>query len=523
MEHDEFKYWQSITNESVYRWIEDSITRMNGNGNLFYTGGEDGKFIRLSPEGKLTVGTYEGAFPHIGEAVFKITAEHQYSDNSEAFRAMCELGGEKFMEDLFSGSSFDNTSEQAPVTTNESGGDKMQYQMTLSNHQHPEYGVLTVPFPIPDEQYDEIIEMLASIEMGDPLKRDCYVDEISDDWPILKRLEKGAINIDEADYLAKRLDSFSDGETAQFQGMAAKAGISDMTDFINLTFCCQQATVITDFSDLNAVGRNHVMTLNGGTMPTEEFKSIDGRTEALKLILNENGSITPYGVVYDNGMKLEPLYDGLHFPTYLYKPSIMEVSVLPCDDPNDVRNMTILSLPLSQTQINRAMLRAGLDSRDDMCLGFESSELPNEVDIVLDFDQENLDDLNQMCQAVAQLNKDDMPKLAAAVTMAKPENSTQVKNLVEQLDLFGFIPGARSAADYGKYMIKESGHFEYDENLAEFYDFERYGQERMDREYGQFNDRGYISYHGTPSLGGLMCGNQNERMDLRRGEMGGVE
>lgn len=110
----------------------------------------------------------------------------------------------------------------------------MQYQALLSNAQHPEYGVLTVPFPIPAEQYDEIIEMLNSLGIGDPLKRDCRVDKISDDWPVLKGLEKDEINIDELDYLAKRLDSFDIGEAAQFQGMAAKMGISDMKDFINL-------------------------------------------------------------------------------------------------------------------------------------------------------------------------------------------------------------------------------------------------------------------------------------------------
>ena len=30
-----------------------------------------------------------------------------------------------------------------------------------------------------------------------------------------------------------------------------------LTDLINLTFCCQQATVITDFSDLEQIGRDH--------------------------------------------------------------------------------------------------------------------------------------------------------------------------------------------------------------------------------------------------------------------------
>jgi hypothetical protein len=99
----------------------------------------------------------------------------------------------------------------------------------------------------------------------------------------------------------------------------------------------------------------------------------------------------------------------------------------------------------------------------------------------------------------------------------------QVQHLAEQLDLFDFAPGAHSAADYGRYMIMESGHFEYDENLAGYYDFAKYGQERMKQEYGEFTDRGYISYHGTLSLDELMFGSQCERMDHIMGGLGGME
>ncbi|MDD3778434.1 MAG: hypothetical protein PHU76_01820 [Synergistaceae bacterium] len=102
MTQNEFDYWQSVMQSSKYRWVEDSITRLNGNGGLYYTGGEDGCYMRLSPDGKLTVGTYEGAFPHIGEALFTRQAEHQYPDFNAAFEAACQLGGKQFLIDLFS-------------------------------------------------------------------------------------------------------------------------------------------------------------------------------------------------------------------------------------------------------------------------------------------------------------------------------------------------------------------------------------------------------------------------------------
>ena len=45
-----------------------------------------------------------------------------------------------------------------------------------------------------------------------------------------------------------------------------------MTDLINLSFCCQQATVITDFSDLEAVGRNHYLNTHGGCAFGQEWE-----------------------------------------------------------------------------------------------------------------------------------------------------------------------------------------------------------------------------------------------------------
>ena len=153
----------------------------------------------------------------------------------------------------------------------------MRMNAVLSNPKHPEYGQYTVPLPIPSDQYDGLIEALNAMGMGDPLARDCQMDEIFGEYPILKRLEGKPVNIDELDYLAKRLDSFCCAlEGAQFQGAAVSYDYSDMADLINLTFSCQQVTVITDFSDLEQVGRDHYMVLNGGCASKEELDNLDG-------------------------------------------------------------------------------------------------------------------------------------------------------------------------------------------------------------------------------------------------------
>ena len=111
----------------------------------------------------------------------------------------------------------------------------------------------------------------------------------------------------------------------------------------------------------------------------------------------------------------------------------------------------------------------------------------------------------------------DMEKLGAAVMLAEPKSAAQIKNLAESLDLFDFAPGAHTPQEYGKYMIQQSGRFEYDENLDAFYDYEKYGTERMNAEDGMFTDRGYIAYKGYISMEEVMNGSQSSRM-----EMGGL-
>ena len=73
----------------------------------------------------------------------------------------------------------------------------MRMNAVLSNPKHPEYGQFTVPLPIPHNQYDGIMEALNAMDMGDPLARDCQMDEILGEYPILKRLEGKPVNIDE--------------------------------------------------------------------------------------------------------------------------------------------------------------------------------------------------------------------------------------------------------------------------------------------------------------------------------------
>ena len=387
----------------------------------------------------------------------------------------------------------------------------------LSNPSHPKYGVATIPFPIPRDQYAHCMELLEVLEIGDAVKADCKVEKIDSFYTVLKRTEMLTVNVEELNYLAKRLDSFDTGEAAQFQAMAHKLELFELKDLINLTFCCQQATVITDFSDLAAIGRDHYMNLHGGSAKTEELDALDGEETARRLIESGGGTITPYGVVYDNGMKLEQVYDGRFFPCYYYEPNAITVAVTSKTEPEDTEHITWLFLPMVQEEIDRALLRGGITDPSEIRLSLEDSWLPHEVLDLLDMDHVAISELNALVQALDVFSDMSIRKYAAAAVMARPHTTEQAKHLAENLDLFDFAPSASTPEEYGKYMIQQSGHFDYDENLDAFYDYEKYGTERMNEEDGMFTDRGYIAYKGYISMEEVMNGSQSSHM-----EMGGL-
>ena len=97
-----------------------------------------------------------------------------------------------------------------------------------------------------------------------------------------------------------------------------------------------------------------------------------------------------------------------------------------------------------------------------------------------------------------------MKKMDAAVQLAKPSSADEVRTIVENLDQFDYIPNVRSPEELGKYMIRESGKYEYDPSLEEFYNYTQYGADRVTEDGGQFAERGYIAYKGEIPLEQLL-------------------
>ena len=92
--------------------------------------------------------------------------------------------------------------------------------------------------------------------------------------------------------------------------------------------------------------------------------------------------------------------------------------------------------------------------------------------------------LNRMCQVLAPLKEADMEKLDAVALMTETSGAEAICRLAENLDQFDFVPNVQTPEEYGRHMFRESGHFDYDENLEGFYDYRRYGEQQVQQEGG---------------------------------------
>lgn len=360
------------------------------------------------------------------------------------------------------------------------------FQAVLCNSDRIVLGIVTIPFPLAQDEYGHSIGLLTEHQMGDAVKQDCYVETIISEWPVLKALEGQYVNVDELDYLAKRLDSFDDYEAEQFQATCSALGYRDIKDLINLTFCCQQVTVISDFSKLEEAGNQHYLTIHGGTVPTSELEAVDGKAVAEALLNSGKGVPTSYGLFFRNDMEMKELYQGIGFPLYLWDERLAEVEI---KQPSGAESYVFL--PTSKLEMERFLQRERIGSLSDCNLKLKPV-FRSTARIELSGDMAELQEWNELFKRLNDLAHPQQQKFFAALEVTGAEELGQMQLLVFALDDFDLTPNIADAESYGKHMIQESGKYDYDESLECYYNYEAFGEFLMEHEAGRFTKQGYL-------------------------------
>ena len=357
----------------------------------------------------------------------------------------------------------------------------------LSNPSIPESGVATIPFPLSSAEYDHSIsEVLEPMGIGSAVAQDCMVDDIDSGYEVLACLKGQAVNADELDYLAKRLDSFDVYEAEQFQAACAVFDLKDIKDFINMTFCCQETTVISDFSKLEEAGKQHYLTIHGGSALAAEVDAVDDKALAQQLIQSGEGKPTPYGLFFRNEMRMKELYQGYGFPPYLWDTAQAEVTLT-----TPSGGTAYVFLPITELALERFQQREHIENLTE-CKHSLRLLKGQSGSFSLERGMAELDEWNELCDTLNVMSEYHQQVFAAALEVIGAEDLAQLQLLASNLADFQFMPCVKDAENYGRYIIQDSCRYRYDPDLECYYNYEALGEFHMTHEAGQITSQGYL-------------------------------
>lgn len=146
---------------------------------------------------------------------------------------------------------------------------------------------IDVRFPISEnELYAKLAEIHAIEEKDAP--QSAFVTEVY--WPEeFSMLKDRFANLDELNYLAKRMESFDYHEYDQFLIGITKLQNPTEKDLINLTFNLDHFTLCKDVSSYGKIGREYVMNTQGAVPANDED---DPKYAAIGKELIDTGNVT---------------------------------------------------------------------------------------------------------------------------------------------------------------------------------------------------------------------------------------
>ena len=356
-----------------------------------------------------------------------------------------------------------------------------------------------IDFPVSDEMLNVILE---NSEMPTDTTLPFLVEDIH--YPIeLSALNARNVNLDELNFLARRLDSFTEEEIEQFFAATEHENAQSLKDMINLTYNLDKFTLIKNVGDMTKVGRDYTLNTEG-CVPADSRYDAKYAEIGRKLLASGRGVFTERGLLFVEDKPIEEVYDGKTFPGFAYQSFIVNVDV------EYKGRYESLFLPESQLAIDKAVRRLGAESIDDCDLSSEYGN-PNFSRFSVRFeeilDNEGIDALNELAY---ELNTYDIDteKLDAAMEMTDVKSSKNIITLINHLDEFEWLNDI-SYGDYegvGRFFVESDYYDEYEisDELCDYFDFAEFGAHMADEKSGQFVNGGFIFCDVEDGLDSIM-------------------
>ena len=184
---------------------------------------------------------------------------------------------------------------------------------------------IDIRFPISESELFAKLGEIHAVEGRDAAQSALVTDVY---WPEeFSMLKDRFANLDELNYLGKRMESFDYHEYDQFLIGITKLENPTEKDLINLTFNLDHFTLCKDVSSYGKIGREYVMNTEGAVPAHDED---DPKYAAIGKDLIDRGlaQITEKGLlIYNPFDELTEVYDGQTFPEYYYENTLASAEV----------------------------------------------------------------------------------------------------------------------------------------------------------------------------------------------------
>ena len=182
----------------------------------------------------------------------------------------------------------------------------------------------------------EIADALIALNRDNDLSKGVFISQMIEPEE-LNVLENQFIDLDELNYLAKRMESFfGEVEFSQFYEALKHEGFTGMKDIINLTFNMNRYPLIQDISDVAKIGREY-MLVTQGALPTGDLDNPCYAEKGRELIQSGKGIFTEHGMLFvDEDTPFQELYDGEVFPFYLCDSDYVLTVILEYNDKQEL-------------------------------------------------------------------------------------------------------------------------------------------------------------------------------------------
>lgn len=330
-------------------------------------------------------------------------------------------------------------------------------------------------FPCTEKEMNAALER---IHAEDVTPLELYVSEVV--FPEeLGYLQDRFVNLDEVNYLGKRMDSFFGDEEYQFYEAMKLEGFDTLPDLINLSFNLTRYPLIQDISDMGKIGREYLLTVKG-CLPADDADDPKYAEFGRELIRSGKGVFTEHGLLFvDEDTPFVRDYDGQNFPAYVYEEMLCFLRA----EYNG--KAEFLYLPCEEEAIEKAFARLGAPTPDDVELSWEDICIENEK-------------WTERFKEIAAVNTADMDlkKLWSVAEYAEAEDAEQLTRLAKNIGCFTFIEGATSYAEVGRFFTETEDRYILDLEMEDYFDYEGFGEYISNKFYGKFVCNGFI-YNDT--------------------------